>query len=150
MIVNYYYQENNTDKNNMLEIFLLIPLFFIFNMINEISRIILIRHFEPNVLLIYKYFYYFVIIIIQIIINEGDEQYIRHDKFIVLELEQLGAIISGLIYIEIIELKFCKLNYELKKHIDRRGTNDTLEGFNLVASEIEIEEIELPKKENLD
>ena len=139
---------SNTDKNNMLEIFLLIPLFFIFNTINEISRIILIRHFEPNVLLIYKYFYYFVRRIIQIIINEGDEQYIRYDKFIVLELEQIGAIMSGLIYIEIIELKFCQLNYELKKNIDRRGTKDTIEGFILTESESEFEEIELRNKEN--
>ena len=35
--------------------------------------------------------------------------------FFILELEELISIISNMIYIELLELKFCKLDYELKK-----------------------------------
>ena len=36
----------------------------------------------------------------------------------------IGSIIGFLIYLEIIELNFCKLNYDLKKNITKRGEID--------------------------
>ena len=36
----------------------------------------------------------------------------------------IASIIGFLIYLEIIELNFCKLNYNLKKNIISRGEND--------------------------
>ena len=122
---------SNTDKENMLEIFLIIPLLFIINVINEVSRLMMVRYTDPNNILIYKNFYYFVKRIIQIIINKGDEQYSTLRKFFVTEFEEIVAIISSLIYIELLELKFCKLDYELKKNIDRRGVNDIITGLDL-------------------
>ena len=120
---------SNTDDNNMLEIFLLIPLLFIFCLICEISRLMLARYTDPNNILIYRYFYYFVRRLIPYIINKGDEQYITHTKFILYELEQIIAIISSLIYIESLELKFCGLDYELKKNIEIRSTEDIIKGL---------------------
>ena len=134
---------SNTDKNNMLEIFLLIPLLFIFYCVKEVSRLIIIRYKDPNNILIYQYCFYFLKNIIQIILNEGDEQYMRHDKFALNELENFVGIITGLIYIEILELKFCGFDYELKKNIDRRGSQDIIEGLNLKDNELEGREIEL-------
>ena len=134
---------SNTDKDNILEIFLVIPLLFFIHLIKEISRLIIIRYNDPNNILIYYYFYYFVKNIIQIILNEGDEQYKRHDKFILNEIENLAGMICGLIYIEMIELKFCKLDYELKKNIDKRGSEDIIIGFSLNDNESEGDEIDL-------
>ena len=134
---------SNTDRDNMLEIFLLIPLLFLFHSANEISRLMLVRYTDPNNILIYRYFYYFVKRIIEIIINEADEQYMRIDKFILFEIEQLAGVISGLIYIEVLELKFCKFDYELKKNIDKRGVKDTIEGLNFGENENTEAEIEL-------
>ena len=122
---------SNTDKNNMLEIFLLIPLTFIFNIINEISRLMMIRYLEPNNILIYHNFYFFVVRLIQFIINDGDEQYLTLQKFFILEFEEIMAIISSLIYIELLELKFCGFDYELKKNIDKRGTQDIIKGLEI-------------------
>ena len=44
--------------------------------------------------------------------------------FILLELEEIISIIAYSIYMELIELKFCKLDYDLKKNIQNRGNND--------------------------
>ena len=41
------------------------------------------------------------------------------------------AIISSLIYIELLELKFCGFDYELKKNIDKRGTQDIIKSFDI-------------------
>ena len=125
----------------MLEIFLIIPLLFIFNLVNEVSRLMMVRYTDPNNILIYKNIYYFIKRIIVIIINEGDEQYITYIQFFILEIEELVSIISNMIYIEIIQLKFCKFDYELKKNIIDRGRTDSenLERLNNILINYEIE-----------
>ena len=115
---------SNTDKNNMIEIFLIIPLYFIFHLVNEVSRLMMVRYTDPNNILIYKNIYYLLKRIIVIIINEGDEQYITYAQFFILEIEEVISIISNMIYIEVLELKFCGFDYELKKNISRRGSKD--------------------------
>ena len=87
---------------------------------------------------------------ITFIINKGDEQYLRHDKFILLEFEQIVAIISGLIYIEILELKFCELDYELKINIDKRSNEDSNIDYNRMDSRSIGDNIELCKADSLD
>ncbi len=48
-----------------------------------------------------------------------------------------------MIYIEILELRFCGLDYELKKNISRRGNKDLLEIIDLMrdknADDVDIE-----------
>ena len=122
---------SNTDKDNMLEIFLLIPLYFLFYVVNEISRLMMVRYSDPNSILIYHNFYSFVLRLIQFIINEGNEQFLTLRKFFILEFEEIIAIISSLIYIELLELKFCGLDHELMKNIDKRGTEDIIKGLDM-------------------
>ena len=141
---------SNTDKENMIEIFLIIPLLFLFYLISEVSCLMMVRYSDPNSILIYRFFYYFVIRMITFIINKGDEQYLRHDKFILLEFEQIVAIISGLIYIEILELKFCKLDYELKININKRSNEDSNIDYNRMDSRSIGDDIELCKVDSLD
>ena len=115
---------SNTDKENLLEIFLAIPLYFIFNVMIEISCLMMVRYLDPNNILIYKNLYFLIKRIIAIILNEADEQYLTHLNFFILQLEEIISIISHMIYIEVLELKFCKLDYELKKNIILRGLED--------------------------
>ena len=126
----------------MLEIFLIIPLLFIINLINEVSRLIIVQYLDPNNILIYKNFLYFFERIIQIIINKGDEQYLTYTQFFLTEIEELLSIVSNMIYIEVLELKFCGLDYELKKNIAQRSNIENLEGFNSVKK-LEEDEIEM-------
>ena len=123
---------SNTDRDNMLEIFVLIPLLFIFHGINEISRLMMVRYTDPNNILIYKNIHLFLQRIIKIIINKGDEQYITFLQFFLAEFKELVSIISNMIYIEVIELNFCGLDYELKKNIDKRGLKDIQQNFNVI------------------
>jgi hypothetical protein len=52
---------------------------------------------------------------------EGEE---KINKFLLDISGDIASIIGFLIYLEIIELNFCKLNYNLKKNIISRGEND--------------------------
>ena len=120
---------SNTDKENLLEIFLAIPLYFIFNIMMEISCLMMVRYLDANNILIYKNLYFLIKRIIAIILNKADEQYLTNLNFFILELEEIISIISHMIYIEVLELKFCGLDYELKKNIIIRGLED-LEAVN--------------------
>ena len=144
---------SNTDKETMLEIFLIIPLLFIINVINEVSRLMMVRFGDPNNILISKNIRSFIKSIIKISVNEGDEQYITYAQFFLTETEQLISIISNMIYIEILELRFCGLDYELKKNISRRGTKDLLEIIDSMGKKNEDGddiEIEMRLTENYD
>ena len=142
---------SNTDKETMLEIFLIIPLLFIINVINEVSRLMMIRFGDPNNILICKNIRYFIRYIIRIIVNEGDEQYLTYAQFFLAEIEQLISIICSMIYIEILELRFCGLDYELKKNISRRGTKDLLEIIDLMRNKnTDDVDIEMRLTENFD
>ena len=122
---------SNTDKDNMLEIFVLIPLLFLFLLVNKVSRLMLVRYTDPTNILVYRYFYYFMKRLIQFIINEGNEQYLTYTKFFITQLEELLGIFNSLIFNELLELKFCGLDYELKKNIDRRGSEDIIKGLEI-------------------
>ena len=59
------------------------------------------------------------------IIHKGSKEYLTLVEFILLELCEFLAILAYMIYIELIELKFCKLDYHLRTNIERRSIEDT-------------------------
>ena len=115
---------SNMEKNDKLEIFLVIPLLFIFNIVNEVTQLLMIRYTDPNNILIYRNIYYFLQTLVQMIINQGDEQYQTYLQFFILEFEDFASIIGNMIYIEVLELNFCKLDKKKKKNIAIRGNED--------------------------
>lgn len=121
LFFNNYKEMNN---NNILEIFVILPLYFIFSMIKSFCNIMIIRHLDPNYILIIDNLFCFIRGIIRIIANKGDEQYLTITQFFITELQELIYIISNMIYIEILELKFCNLDYDLKKNIRQRSIDE--------------------------
>ena len=81
----------------------------------------MIRHFEPNMLLVSDNFYYSILRMIEFIVNGGDEKYLTYIQFCLYEAEELISIFANFIYLEIIELRFCKLDYDLKINIEKRA-----------------------------
>ena len=51
---------------------------------------------------------------------------------IILFIVTITAIISGLIYLEIIELNFCDLNLNLKKNIYNRAKNEKISMYKIL------------------
>ena len=84
----------------------------------------MVKYTDPNTILIYRNIYYFIKRLIVIIINKGDEKYLKYLNFFIQEFESLIATISNMIYIEVLELRFCGLDYELKKDIMMRSIED--------------------------
>ena len=116
-------------------------------------NILIIKYLTPVHIIFYGSILYFIIKIIALIYNKIiTSSYIfnRSEKlyFIKYILDIFGnfiAIFGFLIYLELIELRFCKLNYKLRITISKRSIDDInqstgYEGFN--------EEDEQSEKEN--
>lgn len=132
----YNYKDNFEDK---LEIFLIIPIYFIMKLLINISGIMTIKYLDPNYILISRSIcYFFEEIIYYFIIIKRDKEYTTFKQFLVQEIKHLISILSNMIYIEFLELKFCNLEYDLKKNIEKRSENERL--TKLVNREMSINE----------
>ena len=112
------------NKDIKKELFIILPLYTIISMIKNSCHMIMIKYLEPYNILISDNLYFFINRLIVFILNKANEEYLTVGLFILMELSEIIYIISNLIYIEIIELKFCNLDYDLRKNISKRGVLD--------------------------
>ena len=120
------YIENNSDSiigsSIKIELYLVIPVYFVMNLVINISNIMIIRYLDPNIILINSNVVYFIEeIIFYFFIIQRDEEYKTFIQFILAELKHIFSLIGSIIYIEMIELRFCDLDYDLRKNIKSRG-----------------------------
>ena len=108
------------------EIFLITPLYLAINFFEFLCEILIIYYLNPNYVLIRENLYYFVLRFIFILVNKEDYQkYITLKQFFILQTSELLALLGYLVYFEIIELRFCKLDKDLKKNIANRGDRES-------------------------
>jgi hypothetical protein len=136
---------SNNNYQNCLEIFALL-IYLLMNIIISLSQMIMLKKLDAIILLVNNNFNYFIGRIIFFILTKKREDYLRTDLFILLELEELISMIAYMIYMEIIELKFCRLDYDLKRNIHTRGISD-LESIHQLNDEEEEEEEQNNKDE---
>ena len=96
--------------------------------------ILIIQYLTPIHYIFYGCIYYSIIKIIALFYNKiktnhffNGEKKNDEKRFYIFLLDLLGNIITilgFLIYLEIIELGFCKLNYNLRKYIEKRSVDD--------------------------
>ena len=125
------YNENNSNsiiKGNTIkiELFLVIPIYFVMNLIINISNIMIIRYLDPNIILINSNVVYFIEeIIFYFFIIQRKKEYKTFIQFIFTELKQIFSLIGNIIYIELIEFRFCNLDYDLRQNIKSRGERES-------------------------
>jgi hypothetical protein len=125
------YNENNSNSiingsTIKIELFLVIPIYFVMNLVVNISNIMLIRYLDPNIILLNSNVVYFIEeIIFYFFIIQGDDAYKTFIQFIFTELKQIFSLIGNIIYIELIEFRFCKFDYDLRKNIKSRGERES-------------------------
>ena len=117
---NIFFKDYANSDRKILEIFI-IPVYFIINIIINFCYAMILKHIDPNAMLANVNFNYFIYRLATYIINGGNEEYLTLAEFILLELCEILAILAYMIYIELIELKFCKLDYHLKKILKKGG-----------------------------
>jgi hypothetical protein len=127
--ITYFFEDEynlieNIDYN--LEIFVFIPLYFFMYSTIKIMNVMMIKYLDPNVILINKNVAFFIEGIINyFFIIQFDKNYLIPTKFLLLEIKHLISLISNIVYLEILELKFCNLDYDIRKSIAIRGEIDS-------------------------
>ena len=127
--ITYFFEDEynlieNIDDN--LEIFVFIPLYFLMYSTIKIMNVMMIKYLDPNVILINKNVAFFIEGIINyFFIIQFDKNYLIPTKFLLLEIKHLISLISNIVYLEILELKFCNLDYDIRKSIAIRGEIDS-------------------------
>ena len=108
----------------------IIPIYFIINIMIHFSYAMILKHLDPNAMLVNVNFNYIISRTLTYIKNKGKKEYLTVAKFVLLQICELLAILAYMIYIELIELKFCKLDYHIKKQIEQRGIKESIVNLN--------------------
>ena len=99
----------------------------------------ILKHLDPNAMLVNINFNYFFSRLISYIKNKASKRFMLVEQFILLEFCEIFAIVAYMIYIELIELKFCKLDYHLRKNIEQRSMSESQKD-NILALSNELEQ----------
>ena len=106
-----------------LEIFVIYPLYTFTSFMELTFEILTIYYLNPFYVLMTNNLYYGISEFLSFMLNlSSDGLVITH--FILAELSEIFAAFSYMVYLEIIELNFCGLNYNLKKHIILKGEDE--------------------------
>ena len=151
---NFYIYFENINIIIILRYTLIVILFFF----NKYFAILIIKFFTPVHLIISFPIYYIIqkiVLIINTLIrehsffNETNFKF-KTEKFILDLTGDIVSIIGFFIYLEIIEINICKLNYNLRRYIIIRGNNELYDDYldngesreNIFDEEDQREEIE--------
>ena len=124
--IKIFFSDYKYSSRKGLEIFIIF-FYFINNFFINFSNSMILKHLDPNAMLVNVNFNYFFSRLISYIKNDASKEFMLVEQFILLELCEILAIIAYMIYIELIELKFCQLDYHLKRNINLRSERETKE-----------------------
>ena len=112
---------NNSPKDFYLEIFFFSLFLVIFEFLNMTFAIFIYKYLNPGYLLFSDniYFTFFSLINFFFIKKKFDSLSIK--KFIFSESSEIFELLAYLIYLELIELRFCGLNKNIRKNIEKRA-----------------------------
>ncbi len=96
------------------------------NTLIYLSQIIMLKRLDALILIVNNAFNYFFGRIVKLLslITRGEAGNINLKLFFLEEFQEILCIIAYMIYMEIIELKFCGLDYDLKKNIQKISIKD--------------------------
>ena len=137
--INNYFEElykNISGYKFYLEIFLIIPLFLVINFFGFVCETLTIYYLNPLYVLVRDNLYYCIQRFIFIFVNLNNfNNYITLEQFFILQTSEISALLGYSVYLEIIELRFCGLNKDLKRKIIERGERETIHKSNFINNE---------------
>lgn len=125
------YDDDSQKTNFFLEIFLVIPLYLVFSFGEYVCLIYSIYYLNPNYTLIKEPIYFGILRLIFLFYNINDlSPFLYLSQFFLLELAEIFAFFGYLVYLEIIELRFCGFDANLKRKIMNRTDHEKIETMN--------------------
>ena len=127
-VQNYIKKFNILDKERYIEIIFTF-IYFLFSFLSGTFDYYIMKYLYPNFILMSDTIFYEFVGLYNFIGNNNKKEGEIMKKFILFQITESLEFICCTIYLEIIELRFCGLNKDIKKNIIERGemeTNDLL------------------------
>ena len=114
------------NKEFFIEIFVLLPLYIVASFLRFFFDVLIILNLDPFYLLPIENFYFLIYQSIDFFATISITNAFFNIKFFLATMSAIISAISSCIYLEIIELHFCKLDKNLKENIILRSRIDTI------------------------
>ena len=112
--------------NNILIEIIIAFTYIIFCFFNLVCELLIIKYLSQNHILMSDNIYYEILKLISYFFDNNEkERELKKESFIILQVVEIIKFIGCLIYLEIIELRFCGLNKNLKKAIMLRSRTES-------------------------
>ena len=119
------YDNEETRSHFFMEIFLVIPLYLIFSFLEFVCQIFSIYYLNPNFILIKEPIYYGTLRLVSLIYNIKHISAVMYlSQFFLLEFAEIFGLLGYIVYLEIIELKFCGLDTNIRRKIINRNEDE--------------------------
>ncbi len=119
------YDNEETRSHFFMEIFLVIPLYLIFSFLEFVCQIFSIYYLNPNFILIKEPIYYGTLRLVSLIYNIKQISAVMYlSQFFLLEFAEIFGLLGYIVYLEIIELKFCGLDTNIRRKIINRNEDE--------------------------
>ena len=112
---------NNNPKEFYIEIFFFSIFFMIFEFLNMTFVIFIYKYLNPSYLLLSDNIYFTFNSLINFFFIKKKFDSLSIKKFIISESSEIFELLAFLIYLELIELRFCGLNKNIRKNIEKRA-----------------------------
>lgn len=116
--------EIESNNNLYIDIFVIIPLSLLCSFLNTYFEFLIIRDLDPFYIIPIDSIFFLILEIIDYCMTYSLADSYRNSKFVCQILSNSIDIFFSCIYLEIIELHFCKLDLFIKKNIVFRGIED--------------------------
>ena len=125
------------EKEFFVEIFVVYPFYLIFSFLEFVCQMFAVYYLNPNYILIKDPIYFGLLRLILLFYNiKNLSTYLYIYQFFLLEFAEIFAFLGYLVYLEILELRFCGLDQDLKRKIINRTdveTNKTIKEMQLIS-----------------
>ena len=133
------YNNSLTKKEFFVERFVVYPFYLIFSFLEFACQMFAVYYLNPNYILIKDPIYFGLLRLVLLFYNiKNLSTYLYIYQFFLLEFAEIFAFFGYLVYLEILELKFCGLDKDLKRKIIKRNdleTNKTLNELQLISDD---------------
>ena len=125
------YNDSSRSKEFFIEIFVVYPFYLIFSFLEFACQMFAVYYLDPNYILIKDPIYFGILRLILLFYNiKNLSTYLYIYQFFLLEFAEIFAFLGYLVYLEILELRFCGLDQDLKRKIIARTANETNKTLN--------------------
>ena len=121
-----FVQDISFNNKFFFELFVMIPLFMILNLLIFYFNLLIINYLDPFYLVPIDTCYFIIYQNIDFLVTLKKSNKMNNIRFVLATLSDLICVLCFSVYLEIVELNFCSLNKNIRRNIIKRGLEEQI------------------------